>query len=204
MKNKYLNACIAVVVAAGLLLAAPSQAAFGAPVQTVYRLYHSGTLDHHYTTDTNEYQVLAGRGWQQEGVAWASRDSSAVPVYRLYHEGTRDHHYTKDSQRVSGACRSRWRPGGHRGGTPIEAQGVPVYRLYHEGTLNHHYTKDYNEYQVLAGRGWKQEALLGMVRRRTPPPRAARPSWRVAGLCGADGRLLSKERWRIHVSGQCV
>ena len=158
MKNKYLNACIAVVVAAGLLLAAPSQAAFGAPVQTVYRLYHSGTLDHHYPTDTNEYQVLAGRGWQQEGVAWASRDSSAVPVYRLYHEGTRDHHYTKDYNEYQVLADRGWSQEGIAWYSD-EAQGVPVYRLYHEGTLNHHYTKDYNEYQVLAGRGWKQEGV---------------------------------------------
>ena len=96
MKKNRVIACLAALAAAGALLAAPCQAAFAAPIKTVYRLYHPGTLDHHYTMDANEYRVLGSVGWQQEGVAWDSRDSSAVPVYRLYHEGTRDHHYTKD------------------------------------------------------------------------------------------------------------
>ena len=117
-----------------------------------------GTLDHHYTIDSNEYQVLADRGWQQEGVAWDSRDSSAVPVYRLYHEGTRDHHYTKDYNEYQVLGQRGWKQEGVAWYSD-EAEGVPVYRLYHEGTLNHHYTKDYNEYQVLAGRGWKQEGV---------------------------------------------
>ena len=52
--------------------------------------------DSHYTKDYNEYQVLAGRGWKQEGLAWYSDEAEGVPVYRLYHEGTLNHHYTKD------------------------------------------------------------------------------------------------------------
>ena len=40
----------------------------------VYRLYHRGTLDHHYTKDAWEYKVLAGRGWTQEGIAWYSKE----------------------------------------------------------------------------------------------------------------------------------
>lgn len=158
MKRNRVIVCLAALAAAGTLLVAPCQVAFAAPIKTVYRLYHPGTLDHHYTIDSNEYQVLADRGWQQEGVAWDSRDSSAVPVYRLYHEGTRDHHYTKDynEYRVLGSV--GWKQEGVAWCSD-EAEGVPVYRLYHEGTLNHHYTKDYNEYQVLAGRGWKQEGV---------------------------------------------
>ncbi|MBS8065626.1 hypothetical protein F6P60_11245, partial [Streptococcus suis] len=36
----------------------------------VYRLYHPGLRVHLYTKDANEYTVLAGRGWRQEGVAF--------------------------------------------------------------------------------------------------------------------------------------
>ena len=96
MKKNRVIACLAALAAAGALLTAPCQVAFASPVKTVYRLYHPGTLDHHYTTDANEYQVLAGRGWKQEGVAWYSDEAEGVPVYRLYHEGTLNHHYTKD------------------------------------------------------------------------------------------------------------
>ena len=36
----------------------------------IYRLYNEGLSGmHHLTTDTNEYNVLPGYGWQQEGVA---------------------------------------------------------------------------------------------------------------------------------------
>ena len=38
----------------------------------VYRLYNSGLKVHLYTTDSNEYKVLATRGWKQEGVAFYS------------------------------------------------------------------------------------------------------------------------------------
>ncbi len=171
----------------------------------MYRLYHSGTLDHHYTTDTNEYQVLAGRGCQQEGVAWASRDSSAVPVYRLYHEGTRDHHYTKDYNEYQVLADRGWSQEGIAWYSD-EAQGVPVYRLYHEGTLNHHYTKDYNEYQVLAGRGWKQEGVAWYGAAEDAALREPHAHHgRVAGLLRSRWLLtIEKERWRIHVSGQCV
>ena len=65
---------------------------------TVYRLYYAPTLDHHYTMDANEYQVLGARGWIQEGIAWHSDDKDhGVPVYRLYHPGTLNHHYTMDA-----------------------------------------------------------------------------------------------------------
>ena len=172
MKKNRVITYMAALAAAGALLAAPCQAAFAAPIKTVYRLYHPGTLDHHYTMDANEYRVLGSVGWQQEGVAWDSRDSSAVPVYRLYHEGTRDHHYTKDynEYRVLGSV--GWKQEGVAWYSD-EAEGVPVYRLYHEGTLNHHYTKDYNEYRVLGSVGWKQEgvAWYGVVEDTVPVSR---------------------------------
>lgn len=45
-------------------------------------IYHEGTLNHHYTKDYNEYQVLGQRGWKQEGVAWYGVAEDAVPVSR--------------------------------------------------------------------------------------------------------------------------
>ena len=53
----------------------------------LYRLYHPGLRDHLYTKDPNEYNVLGGRGWQQEGVAWKTSLSQGEKVYRLFHPG---------------------------------------------------------------------------------------------------------------------
>ena len=47
-----------------------------------------------YTKDSNEYKILATRGWNQEGVSY--RSYGTVPVYRLYNPGLKKHLYTKD------------------------------------------------------------------------------------------------------------
>ena len=127
---------------------------------TVYRLYHAGTLDHHYTMDSNEYRVLGSVGWIQEGIAWYSDDKDhGRPVYRLYHAATLNHHYTMDENeyRVLGSV--GWKQEGIAWYSASKDEGKPVYRLYHEGTLDHHYTKDANEYRVLGSVGWKQEGI---------------------------------------------
>lgn len=127
---------------------------------TVYRLYYAPTLDHHYTMDANEYQVLGARGWIQEGIAWHSDDKNhGVPVYRLYHPGTLNHHYTMDAWEYKVLGGRGWKQEGIAWYSAPKGEGKPVYRLYHRGTLDHHYTKDAWEYQVLGGRGWTQEGI---------------------------------------------
>lgn len=127
---------------------------------TVYRLYYPATLDHHYTKDANEYQVLGARGWTQEGVAWHSdTEDRGVPVYRLYHAGTLNHHYTMDAWEYQVLGGRGWKQEGIAWYSAPKGEGKPVYRLYHHGTLDHHYTKDAWEYQVLGGRGWIQEGI---------------------------------------------
>lgn len=127
---------------------------------TVYRLYYPATLDHHYTKDAYEYQVLGSRGWIQEGVAWHSDDKNhGVPVYRLYHPGTLNHHYTMDAWEYKVLGGRGWKQEGIAWYSVPKDEGKPVYRLYHRGTLDHHYTKDAWEYQVLGGRGWTQEGI---------------------------------------------
>lgn len=127
---------------------------------TVYRLYYPATLDHHYTKDAYEYQVLGSRGWIQEGVAWHSDDKDhGAPVYRLYHPGTLNHHYTLDAWEYKVLGGRGWKQEGIAWYSAPKGEGKPVYRLYHRGTLDHHYTKDAWEYKVLAGRGWTQEGI---------------------------------------------
>lgn len=125
----------------------------------VYRLYHEGTKDHHYTMDANEYKVLGTRGWTQEGVAWYSADKSVgKPVYRLYYPWTLDHHYTLDENEYRVLGQRGWIQEGVAWYSD-PGESVTVYRLYHEGLKDHHYTKDANEYHVLGQRSWKREGV---------------------------------------------
>ena len=69
-------------------------------------MYHPGLKVHLYTKDLNEYQVLAKRGWMQEGVSYQS--FGTIPVYRLYHSGIKKHLYTKDENEKNVLSKSGW------------------------------------------------------------------------------------------------
>lgn len=122
----------------------------------VYSLYQPDLKVHLYTKDTNEYKVLATRGWKQEGISWRTETQKGDAVYRLYHPGLRVHLYTKDANEYKVLATRGWK----QEGVAYRSFGrVPVYRLYHPGLRVHLYTKDANEYKVLATRGWKQEGV---------------------------------------------
>jgi len=58
----------------------------GVSDEPMYRLYDPTIQQHLWTTDLNEYNTLATRGWNQEGVAgyvFPTAVASSVPVYRL-------------------------------------------------------------------------------------------------------------------------
>jgi hypothetical protein len=74
---------------------------------SVYRLYNSGLKVHLYTTDANEYAVLAERGWSQEGVAFKSA-KEGTPVYRLYNAGLKKHLYTTDANEYKVLATRGW------------------------------------------------------------------------------------------------
>ncbi|HFI0292416.1 TPA: G5 domain-containing protein [Streptococcus suis] len=122
----------------------------------LYRLYHSGLKVHLYTRDANEYKVLGGRGWNQEGIAWQVNTQEGDIVYRLYHKGLQVHLYTKDTNEYKVLGRSGWT---QEGPAFRSAGTLPIYRLYHSGLKRHLYTKDANEYKVLGQRGWNQEGI---------------------------------------------
>lgn len=122
----------------------------------LYRLYHPGLKVHLYTKDTNEYSILANRGWKQEGIAWNTAAQEGETVYRLYHPGLKVHLYTKDSNEYTILAGRGW----IQEGMAYHSSGqLPIYRLYHSGIKKHLYTPDLNEYQVLGERGWKQEGI---------------------------------------------
>lgn len=51
----------------------------------VFRVYNPNSGEHLYTMSNYEAQVLSEQhGWQNEGVAFNSAPSTAMPIYRLY------------------------------------------------------------------------------------------------------------------------
>lgn len=125
---------------------------------TVYRLYNAGLKQHLYTTDANEYEVLAERGWTQEGTAFKSA-TEGTPVYRLYNASLKVHLYTTDANEYTTLAKKGWTQEGIAFYSAKESEGTPVYRLYNAGLKKHLYTTDSNEYKVLAQRGWTQEGV---------------------------------------------
>lgn len=122
----------------------------------VYRLYHKGIQQHLYTTDANEYQVLASRGWQQEGVAWQTSTTNGASIYRLYQSDLKTHLYTTDEMEYRVLGYSNWA----KEGVAYRSHGaIPIYRLYHKGLRKHLFTTDTNERTVLQKRGWSDEGI---------------------------------------------
>ncbi len=125
-------------------------------VRTIYRLYNAALQVHLYTKDANEYQILAQRGWQQEGQAWQFTGNQGQAVYRLYQPHLKVHLYTQDKNEYKMLAQKGWR----QEGEAFRSFGqLPIYRLYNENLRRHLYTKDIHEYQILAKRGWRQEGV---------------------------------------------
>jgi|GEM_PF-3505097 len=141
-----------------------------------YRLYSPVTQEHLYTTDANEYAVLATYGWTQEGMshqifnAPASIDGiSTSPLFRLYNTSNMQHLWTIDANEYNTLrLFAHWNAEGVDGyvfGQTVTG-AIPLYRLnYPYGGLNyHHWTADENEYNVLPGQqGWVQEGISAYV-----------------------------------------
>ncbi len=66
-----------------------------------YRLYNPGIRQHLWTTDANEYNVLGGQGWTQEGIDSYLLPSAVtgltVPLYRLANRRMPLHLWTTDT-----------------------------------------------------------------------------------------------------------
>jgi hypothetical protein len=139
-----------------------------------YRLYSPITLEHLFTTDQNEYNVLGTRGWTQEGLGYKMLSSAGtfngsfpVPFYRLYHDPSRQHHWTTDANEVTTlAERTDWTYEGIIGFIlPTQVgSSIPLFRLVLGNPLIHLWTTDSNEKFVLTTqRGWGDEGIPGYV-----------------------------------------
>jgi hypothetical protein len=66
----------------------------------LYRMYHGGIQQHHWTTDTNEVMVLVGGGaWSYEGIAGyvlPNADTGTTSLYRLSYATPPLHLWTTD------------------------------------------------------------------------------------------------------------
>jgi photosystem II stability/assembly factor-like uncharacterized protein len=81
------------------------------PTTPYYRLYSPVLRRHLWTTDLNEYTVLATRNWSQDGVAWhmsTKASDTSTPLFRLYSETGRKHFYTIDLDERNKFAREGW------------------------------------------------------------------------------------------------
>lgn len=141
-----------------------------------YRLYNPISLEHLFTTDLNEYNVLgAGGVWVQEGQSGSVLDNpgsfngvAATPYYRLYNTASLWHHWTTDpNEYYTLVVFAGWNGEGVDGYLLPQATAgaTQLYRLvYPNGTGLHHWTIDRNEYDTLiATYGWVGEGGSGFV-----------------------------------------
>jgi uncharacterized repeat protein (TIGR01451 family) len=145
-----------------------------------WRLYSPVTLEHHFTTDLNEYVVLGAQvgTWVQEGQSGRVLDNpgsyngvAAVPYYRLYNTTTRQHHWTTDpNEYYTLILFPQYRAEGVDGYLfPTQAPDtIPLYRLLYPFATPvpglHHWTIDPAEYNALiASFGWVGEGGSGFV-----------------------------------------
>lgn len=123
----------------------------------VFRLYNSLTLEHLYTVDANERDVLSRLSdWTYEGVAWNSSDTYGTPVYRLYNHSIGRHHYTSDTNEIDVLVERGWV---NEGVAYYSSGSVPVYRLYLDTIRTHLLTVDKNEVDVLSKSSWQYEGV---------------------------------------------
>jgi hypothetical protein len=72
----------------------------GSYTRPMYRLYHPGILQHHWTMDANEASTLASFDWDYEGIAGymlSTQESGTVPLYRLMFPQPLLHLWTTDA-----------------------------------------------------------------------------------------------------------
>jgi hypothetical protein len=148
----------------------------GTPISR-YRLYSPVTLEHHFTTDLNEYNVLGSfvGTWVQEGTVGRMLNNpgmfngvTAVPYYRLYNTFTAWHHWTTDTNEYYTLTQfPGWVGEGVDGYLlPANPAGTTrLYRLVYPFVAGlHHWTIDANEYNTLIGTyGWIGEGGSGYV-----------------------------------------
>ena len=124
----------------------------------LFRLYNPYTLEHLFTSDAAERDLLASVGWIFEGIAWYVPDSGA-PVYRLYNPYDDSHFYTLSTEEIDTLLPLGWQLDGVMCCSTTAEQGEPGLRLFnpYEKKNYHHYTISEDECNMLVPLGWVLE-----------------------------------------------
>ena len=127
----------------------------------LWRMFNPSLNQHLWTTCSNEYRLLATRGWRQEGIAWHT-PRTGRPVHRLFHPGIIRHHYTADQNEIRVLRGRGWNDEGViffcASPNVRPGEGIRMTRLFHPGSLKHLHTADANEVRILTTRyGWRNE-----------------------------------------------
>lgn len=133
----------------------------------LYRLYNIYTLEHLFTANAEERDMLARAGWIYEGIAWYI-PSSGDPVYRLYNPYDDSHFYTLSTEEIDTLLPLGWKLDGIMCySAPSGETRAPIYRLFNPYELKnyHHYTISKDECDMLVPLGWILEgvAWYGML-----------------------------------------
>lgn len=127
------------------------------PLKTapLFRLYNPYTLEHLFTSNPEERDMLANVGWIFEGIAWYVPDFG-IPVYRLYNPYDDWHTYTTSSEEIDLLLPLGWQVDGVMCYSTAPGLGEPVVRLFnpYEQKNYHHYTISKDECDMLVPLGW--------------------------------------------------
>lgn len=135
-------------------------------IVSVYRLYNKVSMQHLYTANKNEYNMLPiqSKDWVREGVnyyEYSSKGKDKKAVNRVYNPKSGEHLYTSDAYEVKVlTSRNGWKSEGVAFYTPLKSS-KPVYRVFNPaaGIGAHFVTGDKYEKDVLVHRNWKYEGI---------------------------------------------
>ena len=130
------------------------------PGVEMYRVYNPNSGEHFYTANASEKDMLAGIGWNYEGIGWYAPVHSETPVYRLYNQYGGEHHYTMNAAERDMLTSVGWTYEGI-GWYSDDKTSVPLYREYNpnQESCNHNYTTRRAEHDYLVSIGWRDEGI---------------------------------------------
>ena len=145
-----------------------------AAITDVYRMFNPSTAEHLYTTDLNEYNVLAGAGWIPEGRTFGAFSTPGlyqglrvIPLFRVWHGGIAQHLWTTDPYEYLMLPNAAWSQEGSALYVLPAGSGaygaLPLYRLAYPQPSLHLWTIDFNEYSYQGSHGWSQEGQVADV-----------------------------------------
>ena len=114
----------------------------------VYRLFNTKNGQHFYTANKEEHDILVTKGWNDEGIAWQVRPTTAKPIYRLFDKsGTGRHLFTSDAATRDSYIAKGWAD-----------EGIAWYAEAANGRVVYKLTKD--AYELLTTSAAEKDVLV--------------------------------------------